>query len=100
MSLRRGAIEQAKVAINDARARLLALGAIAEIDGQLKAGEHVLTGSTEIVEAIKERHGFGCTIFHGNVRISTTAVAAGSEARAIGTTANLECARRCASATK
>lgn len=90
MSLRRGAIEQAKVAINDARARLLALGAIAEIDGQLKAGEHVLTGSTEIVEAIKERHGFGCTIFHGNVRISTTAVAAGSEARAIGTTANLK----------
>jgi hypothetical protein len=62
MSLRRGPIEQAEVAINDARARLHALGALGEIDGQLKAGEHVLTGSTEIVEAIKERHGFGCTI--------------------------------------
>ena len=43
---------------------------------------------TAIVDAIKAHHGFGCTIFQGNVRAATTAVAAGADARALGTTAN------------
>lgn len=61
---------------------------------QLFAGEHLLNGSTDFVDHIKSQTGFGSTIFLENRRISTTATAANSNQRAIGTSANAMITKR------
>jgi signal transduction histidine kinase/CheY-like chemotaxis protein len=52
------------------------------------AGDTLLKGQDALVDAVLAEHGFGCTIFDRNLRIATTAVAAGSTRRAVGTTTN------------
>lgn len=83
-----GALELADSAVSDALVPLGAMGDVEIVDGKLIAGGVTLNDSTTLVDAIKAQHGFGCTIFQGNVRIATTAFAAGKHARALGTTAN------------
>jgi len=83
-----GAIQQANAAVEFARQLLEERGIVALRDGVLFAGDRTLHDDTEIVDAVGSRYGFGCTIFNGNVRIATTAVAAGGVGRAIGTSAN------------
>ena len=82
------ALDLADAALRDARAQLCALGDLAIVNGELMAGELRLSASSAIVDKIKKTHGFGCTIFHENVRVSTTAVAGGAVNRALGTRAN------------
>ena len=83
-----GALELADAAVSDTLARLEAMGDVEIVDGKLTAGGVILNDSTALVDAVKEQHGFGCTIFQANVRIATTAFAAGKNERALGTTAN------------
>jgi PAS domain S-box-containing protein len=83
-----GALELADAAVSDTLARLEAMGDVEIVAGKLTAGGVTLNDSTALVDAVKEQHGFGCTIFQANVRIATTAFAAGKNERALGTTAN------------
>jgi PAS domain S-box-containing protein len=84
----RGAVEQADAAVAYAQTLLDAYGAVDNVDGVVKAGDVTLNDHTELVDAVKDKYGFGCTIFQGNIRISTTAVAAGGTERALGTSTN------------
>ena len=86
----KGAIELADIAVSDALSRISEMGNVDIVNGELTAGGQVLNGSTALVDAIKARHGFGCTIFQANARVSTTAFAAGKNERALGTYANEE----------
>jgi hypothetical protein len=63
-------------------------GAVDIVDSAVKAGDVTLNDHTGLVDAVKDKYGFGCTIFQGNVRIATTAVAAGGTERAVGTSTN------------
>ena len=65
-------------------------GPITVKDGVMRAGRRVLNDDNRIVDQVEESTRFGCTIFLGNVRIATTAVAKGASGRAIGTQANAE----------
>ena len=82
------AIEQAAGAVRYTHELLEAHGEIEVVGDVMRAGSHILNESTELVDAVKVKYGFGCTIFRGNVRIATTAVAAGGRERAIGTSTN------------
>jgi signal transduction histidine kinase len=81
-------LEAAKGAVAFAEALLARRGTVSERSGELYAGDKRLNGDTEIVDTVKTRTGFGCTIFQGSTRIATNATAAGEAVRAIGTTAN------------
>ncbi len=83
-----GALALADAAVRHALALIDEQGPVSVRDGQLWAGELCLNGDTDVVDAVLARHGFGCTIFLGNVRVATTAVAAGGTDRALGTSAN------------
>ncbi len=91
---REGALEQADAAVVEARRLIDKCGPVSTVDGELMAGGVRLANDMRIVDAIKSELGFGCTIFHGNVRVATTAVAAGGVDRAIGTAANDEITQR------
>jgi signal transduction histidine kinase len=73
---------------------LAARGSLTRRDGELHAGDLCLRGNTGLVDEVERRTGYGCTLFDRNVRIATTAVAAGSAVRAIGTTANDDVTRQ------
>jgi len=53
----------------------------------LSAGATALTGTVDVVDEVKRLTGFGCTLFQGGKRVSTTATARDSTERAIGTMA-------------
>lgn len=57
------------------------------------AGSTLLNGHERIVDAVKEKTRFGCTVFLGNERIATVASERGKTERALGTTANDEVTR-------
>jgi signal transduction histidine kinase len=78
----------AETALELIRTELACRGPIALRGGELYAGDHRLNGDTEIVEAVRARTGYGCTIFQGNMRVATTASAAGEAGRAFGTVAS------------
>jgi PAS domain-containing protein len=82
------AIELADVAVSDALRRIEMMGDVEVVGNKLTAGGIVLNDVTALVDAIKAQHGFGCTIFQGNVRVATTAYAKGKNERALGTRAN------------
>lgn len=63
-------------------------GGVQKKDGALFLGDLLLNQDTSIVDQIKERTGFGCTIFLDSIRISTTANTKNSHSRATGTYAN------------
>jgi signal transduction histidine kinase len=63
-------------------------------DQELFLAGRCLTGDTGLVDHVLESTGFGCTLFAGNRRVATTAVAAGGEGRAYGTTANDDITRQ------
>jgi signal transduction histidine kinase len=73
-----------------ARAEIAKRGRVHLVSGEIYAGDHPIAGDTEIVDLVKEETGFGCTIFQGNMRIATNAVAAGGVGRATGTRTNEE----------
>ncbi|MFT7693026.1 MAG: PAS domain S-box-containing protein, partial [Candidatus Latescibacterota bacterium] len=83
-----GAIELADAAVSDALRRIETMGDVEVVGNKLTAGGIVLNDVTALVDAIKGQHGFGCTIFQGNVRVATTAFAKGKNERALGTRAN------------
>lgn len=83
-----GAIALADAAVSDALRRIEVMGEVEVSGNALTAGGTVLNDATTLVDAIKAEHGFGCTIFQGNVRVATTAFAAGKNERALGTRAN------------
>ena len=71
--------------------KLIAAEGPVRVDGdQLFAGDTLLNGHTAIVDAVYDATLFGCTIFLGNVRIATRAVAKGQKERALGTRTNDE----------
>ncbi len=86
-------LEIADAAIGITELQLARAGPIEVRGGQVYAGETLLNNSTEIVDAVERQSGFGCTIFHTNVRIATTARAANEDERAVGTRANEEITR-------
>jgi len=69
-------------------------GRLKRVGDELFVGGATLAGDTTIVDAVKEQTGFGCTLFAGNLRVATTAVAAGATGRAYGTTANEDITRQ------
>jgi signal transduction histidine kinase/CheY-like chemotaxis protein len=73
-----------------ARAEIAKRGRVHLVSGEIYAGDHPIAGDTEIVDLVKEETGFGCTIFQGNMRIATNAVAGGGVGRATGTRTNEE----------
>lgn len=73
-----------------ARALIEKHGNIHLVEGELYAGAYPLSGDIEIVDRVKEEIGYGCTIFCGNQRIATNAIAAGGSGRALGTRTNEE----------
>ena len=81
-------LEQVEAAIEYAARLLEERGVLELLDGRLCAGGDSLYNDTALVDAVKRELGFGCTIFEGNVRVATTATAAGESERAIGTSAN------------
>ncbi|MEM7155502.1 MAG: cache domain-containing protein [Myxococcota bacterium] len=87
-------LKVAERAIRIVQDLLAQLGPITVEDGVMRAGRRVLNDDTRIVDEVAERTRFGCTIFLGNVRIATTAVAKGEKGRAIGTSANAEITER------
>jgi hypothetical protein len=82
------ALERATAAIRAARDAIASHGPVRRVDGRLMAGDLALADAEGLVDAVRDTLGHGCTIFDRNVRIATTARAAGSDARATGTTAN------------
>ncbi|MEM9073390.1 MAG: ATP-binding protein [Myxococcota bacterium] len=82
------ALEQADTAWALAHEHLSNLGPLSLREDVLYAGSHRLNGDESVVDHVKEASGFGCTIFRGNVRVATTARAAGQRRRALGTQAN------------
>lgn len=83
-------LKVADLALRRLRAALQKLGPVRAEGDSLFAGEHCLNEIQPVVEEVARRANCGCTIFHGNVRIATTARAKGGLAPAIGTTANAE----------
>jgi len=83
-----GALGLADEAVAYAQMMLNQMGELTTIKGELWAGKTPLKNNTFVVDAVQGGLGFGCTIFHGNVRIATTAIAAGGSDRALGTQAN------------
>ena len=83
-------LKMAEQAIVLARKLIAAEGPVRLDGGQLFAGNTLLNGHTAIVDAVYDATLFGCTIFLGNVRIATRAVAKGNTERALGTRANDE----------
>lgn len=77
-----------------ARELLNNAGQIKKTKDGLTAGTTTLSNSTFIVNKVKSITGFGCTIFAGDVRISTTASAVGSDEIAIGTRSNKTIAKQ------
>ncbi len=47
---------------------------IREVDGQLRAGDHVLDGDTALVDRIKALVGGAATVFRGDLRVATNVV--------------------------
>jgi PAS domain S-box-containing protein len=54
-------------------------GRLEVVDGKLFAGGAPLDNPAALVQRVKAELGFGCTIFQGNVRIATTALAKDSD---------------------
>lgn len=86
--------EAAEYAIKYTRNLLNEKGRIKRTTEGLSAGTTTLNNSTAIVNKVKEITGFGCTIFSGDVRISTTASVLGSDETAIGTRSNKAIAKQ------
>jgi PAS domain S-box-containing protein len=86
--------EAAENAIKYTRDLLNKNGRIKRTTNGLSAGTTSLNNSTKIVNKVKDITGFGCTIFSGDVRISTTASAIGSDELAIGTRSNKTVAKQ------
>lgn len=86
-------VRGALTANNVARARLARLGPLRVDEGRLYAGQTRLSGTHELVDSVMSTTQFGCTLFLGDVRISTTATRAGSAVRAFGTRAGAEVTR-------
>lgn len=83
-------LKMADQAIVLARKLLAAVGPVRVDGGSLFAGDTLLNGNNAIVDAVYDATLFGCTIFLGNVRIATRAVARGEKDRALGTRTNDE----------
>ena len=73
---------------------LTSRGPLSRRGDELFLGEQSLTGDTGIVDHVKETTGYGCTLFAGNLRVATTATAAGQDGRAYGTRANDDITRQ------
>jgi PAS domain S-box-containing protein len=86
--------EAAENAMKYARELLASNGQIKKTPKGLTAGTTPLKNSTVIVDKVKNLTGFGCTIFEGDIRISTTASAVGSDELAIGTRSNKTIAKQ------
>lgn len=83
------------VEARDLAFRLLAArGRLKRVGDELFVDGESLTGDRAIVDEVKATTGFGCTLFAGNLRVATTAVAAGGTERAYGTTANEDITRQ------
>ncbi|MEM9325232.1 MAG: methyl-accepting chemotaxis protein [Bacteroidota bacterium] len=87
---KRAVLETAKSTMVYTKDYLSFLGTLSLRRDSLFAGETKINGSVAFVDEMLEKTGYGCTIFQGNFRVSTTAVAANAQGRAIGTTANAE----------
>jgi hypothetical protein len=85
-SLVRGAL----LANNMALSRLSARGSLKKRESSLYAGGTLLNGDKNLVDDVSNSTGYGCTIFLGNIAISTTAHRAGSQVRALGSRASEE----------
>ncbi|MDG1914039.1 MAG: PAS domain-containing protein [Crocinitomix sp.] len=86
--------EAAENAMKYARELLDNSGEITKTTNGLVAGTTPLQNSTFIVNKVKDLTGFGCTIFEGDIRISTTASAIGSDEIAIGTSSSKTIAKQ------
>lgn len=83
-------LELAQASVSVLETRLALEGPIETRGGQMYAGSFLVNKSTEIVDYVESGTGLGSTIFHRDVRISTTARAANETDRAVGTRANAE----------
>ncbi len=83
-------LEIADAAVALTQAQLELYGPVEVRGERVYAGDVLLNHSTELVDTIAAETGFGCTLFHRDVRISTTARAAGGQRRAVGTRASPE----------
>ena len=86
-------LKVAELAIGYALRLLQIEGPITVRDGQMFAGSTLLNGDERIVDAVKAKTRFGCTVFLGNERIATVASERGKTERALGTRANDEVTR-------
>jgi len=87
-------LELAQASVRVLETRLALEGPIHVRGEYVYAGTFLLNKSTEIVDYVERGTGLGCTIFHRDVRISTTARAANEQERAVGTRANAEIRER------
>lgn len=87
-------LRAAEHAVTVLRKLIAEQGPITVHEKQVFAGTMLLNGDASIVDATYEQTLFSSTIFHGNVRIATRAVAQGESERAIGTRANDEVTRQ------
>ncbi|MGB1013789.1 MAG: ATP-binding protein [Nannocystaceae bacterium] len=83
-------LELAQASVSVLETRLALEGPIEVRGDQVYAGSFLVNDSTEVVDHVERGTGLGSTIFHRDVRISTTARAANETDRAVGTRANAE----------
>lgn len=86
-------LDAAATAMAVARAELEGCGTPQLRDGTLWAGSCALEGSNRFVDTVREKTGFGCTLFRGDTRVATTAETSTGAAgrgrhRALGTHSN------------
>ncbi len=83
-----GALAVAHAAVDFAHERIRERGEVRLKASRLWVGDRPFLGDTDVVDAVYDAFGYGCTVFRGNLRIATTVVAMGGTNRALGTRAN------------
>ncbi len=83
----------ADVALKRLQDNISALGAVQVRDSRMWAGTTLLNGNSALLDEVYAATFFGSTIFLGNVRIATRAIAKGETEAAIGTCASDEVSR-------
>lgn len=80
-------LKAAAAAVALVREKLASLGPLRVEGDKLFAGDTLVNSDEALVDAVYDATLFGSTIFLGGVRIATRAVAAGTDQRALGTSA-------------
>ncbi|MEM7604224.1 MAG: cache domain-containing protein [Myxococcota bacterium] len=87
LALERHLVMKAEAANRLARSLVEMHGPLRADGGALWAGTTALEGAYSLVDRVQEATGYGCTIFHEDVRVATTVRRIGSFERAVGTRA-------------